>query len=177
MSHSHPVVAFSKIFHVFFLSWATHLALKLAIKNREEELAAKPRQDNEVSLGWVPTIVSPTTLCPISVDRENIQRNLNWEQATDLAQAVVDADTLARLATPAELREIFRQCGSNLPTHAPKTAWLSSTRGISAKVGGGFAHDGRVLTVNSETKQAEWRGPNDGGKYGLLFVRDEHSPS
>ncbi len=168
MSHSHPAVAFPKIVYGFFLNWAAELAVRLK------------QEDREASSNWVPTIVSPTTLCPISVDRENIQRNLNWEQATDLAQAVVDADTLARLATPAELREIFRQCGTNLPVHAPETAWLSSTRGVAPGVGGGLICDGSVLTVNSSTRDVKWCGPNDdqpAQNYGLLFVRDELVPS
>ena len=172
MSHSHPAVVFPRIVYSFFLSWAAELAVRLK------------QEDKEANSNWVPSIISPKTLRPISVDRGNIQTGLDWEQATTRADVALrfspptyDGTKPARLATPAELREIFRQCGTNLPTHAPRTAWLSSTRGVAPKVGGGLTHDGSVLTVNSTTKQAKWQKPNDGGEYGLLFVRDEHSPS
>lgn len=172
MSHSHPAVVFPRIVYSFFLSWAAELAARLK------------QEDKEANSNWVPCIISPKTLRPISVDVESIQANLDRQQAAALAdkalrfpQPTYDGTNPARLATSAELREIFRQCGTNLPTHAPRTAWLSSTRGVAPKVGGGLTHDGSVLTVNSATKQAKWQKPNDGGEYGLLFVRDEHSPS
>lgn len=176
MSHPNPAVVFPRIVYSFFLSWAAELAARLKQEDKQE--------DREASSNWVPSIISPRTLRPISVDRGNIQAGLDWEQATTRADIAArfspptyDETKPARLATPAELKEIFRQCGDNLPVYAPNTAWLSSTRGISAKVGGGFAHDGSVLTVNSATGRAQWRGPDGEGKYGLLFVRDEHSPS
>lgn len=171
MSHSHPAVVFPRIVYSFFLSWAAELAVRLK------------QEDKEANSNWVPSIISPKTLRPISVDRGNIQTGLDWEQATTRADVALrfspptyDGTKPARLATPAELREIFRQCGTNLPTHAPKTAWISATRGIAGNRRR-FGHDGSVLTVNSATKQAKWQKPNDGGEYGLLFVRDEHSPS
>ena len=172
MSHSHPAVVLSRIVYSFFLNWAVELAVRLK------------QEDRKANSNWVPSIISPKTLCPISVDRGNIQTGLDWEQATTTAdiasrfsQPTYDGKNPSRLATPAELKEIFRQCGTNLPVRALKTAWLSSTRGIAPKVGGGLAYDGSVLTVNSSTRQVEWREPNDGGEYGLLFVRDESFPS
>lgn len=172
MSHPNPAAAFPRIVYSFFLNWAAELAARL---NQE---------DRKANSHWVPSIISPKTLRPIAVDRGNIQTGLDWEQATTRAEMALrfspptyDGTNPARLATPAELKEIFRQCGPNLPVHAPRTAWLSSTRGVTPKVGGGLTHDGSVLTVNSATKQAKWQKPNDGGEYGLLLVRDERSPS
>jgi hypothetical protein len=171
MSHPNPAVVFPRIVYSFFLSWAAELAARLK------------QEDKEANSNWVPSIISPKTLRPISVDIESIQANLDRQQAAALADKALrfspptyDGTNPARLPTQGELREIFTQCGSNLPVYAPSTAWLSATRGIAGNKRR-FSHDGSVLTVNSETKQAEWRGPNDGGKYGLLFVRDEHSPS
>lgn len=171
MSHSHPAVVFPRIVYSFFLSWAAELAARLK------------QEDKEANSNWVPCIISPKTLRPISVDVESIQANLDRQQAAALAdkalrfpQPTYDGTNPARLATSAELKEIFMQCGSNLPVHAPKTAWISATRGIAGNRRR-FGHDGSVLTVNSATKQAKWQKPNDGGEYGLLFVRDEHSPS
>lgn len=172
MSHAHPAAAFPRIVYSFFLRWAAELAARLQQENRN------------ANSHWVPSIISPKTFCPISVDRGNIQTGLDWDEATTRADIAsrfspptYDGTNPARLPTLAELKEIFKQCGTNLPTYAPRTAWLSSTRGVAPKVGGGFGYDGSVLTVNSATGQAEWRGPNDGGEYGLLFVRDERSPS
>jgi hypothetical protein len=73
MSHPNPAVVFPRIVYSFFLSWAAELAARLK------------QEDKEANSNWVPSIISPKTLRPISVDRESIQANLDWEQAAALA--------------------------------------------------------------------------------------------
>lgn len=174
MTRPHPATFFPNFVYTYFLSYAAEVAARLG------------QEDRKANAHWVPAIISPKTLKPIEVDRANIRMGLDWTEATtraDIAKRfpaqTYDGTEEPRLATPAELKEIFARCGETLPVHSPKTAWLSSTRGVSPRVGGrGLEYDGTILTVNSATGQAKWLGPDDDHQnYGLLFVRDERSPS
>jgi hypothetical protein len=197
MPNLNLVTAFPRAIYVFCLCWAAGLEARLREEDKKKNSDWVPaivspttlrpieEEDKKANSDWVPAIVSPTTLRPIEVDRGNIKRGLDCAQATtavDIARRFpvqqYDGAEPPRLATTAELKEIFRQCGNNLPVHSPKTAWLSSTRGVGPRVGGGLEYDGSVLTVNFATRQAEWHGPDDGHQdYGVIFVRDQRIPS